>query len=415
MTEPISTDPVSLATALIRCPSVTPEEGGALVLVERTLREAGFVTRWDIFGQETGTPVTNLVARYGTRKPVLILAGHSDVVPPGPEAAWRHPPFAGIIENGFLYGRGAVDMKGGLACLVAAALRFVKQNPDFDGSILCFVTGDEEGPALHGTAKVLEAMAQRGEPFDYCLLAEPTCPDRLGTTLKIGRRGSLTGDLIVNGVQGHVAYPERAQNPIPILLRLLRVLLDENLDQVQVGRSTLFDPSHLEITTIDVGNPTPNVIPEQAKATFNIRFNDLWTAQSLAAHLHQRLKSACPENPYTLTFRHSNAPAFVTEPDAFTALVSDAITAETGEVPALSTSGGTSDARFFSQYGKVLEFGLVGQTMHQIDECVAIADLEALTRIFEDVLARYFLKEEKSSLSFKAHGNTHATANAEGG
>jgi len=380
------TSALALAQALIRCPSVTPEEGGALALIADVLASAGFSVDRPVFSQ-AGTPdVENLYARIGTDGPVLLFAGHTDVVPPG-DQPWRHGPFSGAVEDGLLYGRGAVDMKGGLACALAATLAFLAaRGPRFGGSIAFLITGDEEGPALNGTVKLLDWARVRGERFDHCLLAEPTNPNRLGEMIKIGRRGSLTGHLTVHGRQGHVAYPHLAQNPIPGLLRLAHALVAEPLD----GGTAHFDASNLEFTTIDVGNRATNVIPGEAGATFNVRFNDDWTAETLGEEIRRRLEAAAGDVRFSLDLLPSNSPAFLTKPDAFVDLLSGAIEVETGLRPRLSTTGGTSDARFIKDACPVIEFGLVGQTMHRTDECVAVADLERLSAICGRLLETYF-------------------------
>ncbi|MGU3403927.1 succinyl-diaminopimelate desuccinylase [Methylobacterium brachiatum] len=378
---------LSLAQALIRCPSVTPEDRGALDVVAQALSGAGFSVERPVFS-EPGYPDTpNLYARIGDRGPCLVFAGHTDVVPEG-DGAWRYGPFDATVADGLLYGRGAADMKGGVACMLAATLAFIaRRGGTFPGSIAFLITGDEEGPAVNGTVKLLDWARARGERFDHCLLGEPTNPGRLGEMIKIGRRGSLTGKLTVLGRQGHVAYPHKAENPIPGLLRLASALVAEPLD----GGTAHFDASNLEFTTIDVGNPATNVIPATARATFNVRFNDDWTAASLGTELRRRLEQAAGNAVrFTLDLQPSNAPAFLTQPDAFVDLVSRAIQAETGLTPTLSTTGGTSDARFIKDACPVIEFGLVGETMHQIDECVAVADIERLTAIYERVLNAYF-------------------------
>ena len=376
-----------LAQDLIRCPSVTPEDRGALDVVADALWPVGFLIERPVF-TEPGFPDTpNLFARRGDRGPCLVFAGHTDVVPAG-EGAWRHAPFDGAVADGMLYGRGAADMKGGIACMLAATRAFLeRRGPDFSGSIAFLITGDEEGPAVNGTVKLLDWARARGERFDHCVLGEPTNPGRLGEMIKIGRRGSLTGKLTVLGRQGHVAYPHKAENPIPGLLRLASALVAEPLD----SGTAHFDASNLEFTTIDVGNPATNVIPASARATFNVRFNDDWTAESLGAEIRRRLEQAAGNAVrFILDLQPSNAPAFLTQPDAFVDLVSAAIRAETGLTPVLSTTGGTSDARFIKDACPVIEFGLVGETMHQTDECVAVADLERLTAIYERVLEAYF-------------------------
>ena len=376
-----------LAQDLIRCRSVTPEDRGALDVVADALRNAGFAIERPVFS-EAGYPDTpNLFARIGQGGPCLVFAGHTDVVPEG-DGAWRHGPYDGAVDEGMLYGRGAADMKGGIACMLAATRAFLtRRGAGFTGSIAFLITGDEEGPAVNGTVKLLAWARARGERFDHCLLGEPTNPGRLGEMIKIGRRGSLTGKLTVLGRQGHVAYPHKAENPIPGLLRLASALAAEPLD----GGTTHFDASNLEFTTIDVGNPATNVIPATARATFNVRFNDDWTAESLGAEIRRRLEQAAGNAVrFALDLHPSNAPAFLTRPDDFVTLVSDAIRTETGLTPTLSTTGGTSDARFIKDACPVIEFGLVGETMHQVDECVAVADLERLTAIYERVLEAYF-------------------------
>ncbi|MDQ4136501.1 MAG: succinyl-diaminopimelate desuccinylase [Pseudomonadota bacterium] len=383
----MDTSPLALAQGLIRCPSVTPEEGGALAFLAQVLGDAGFEVHRPVFS-EPGTPdVENLYARWGTGRPYLLFAGHTDVVPPGNAERWSHDPFGGVIADGELYGRGAVDMKGGIACMVATALDFLRDHPDFTGSIGFLITGDEEGPAVNGSVKLLEWAHARGERFDHCILGEPTNPDRLGDMVKIGRRGSLTGRLVVHGRQGHVAYPHLAENPIRGLVRLLDALMAEPLDD----GTEHFGASNLEVTTVDVGNPASNVIPAEAHAVFNIRFNDTWSPESLEAELRRRLQAGAGNViRYTATFEPTNAVAFMTEPDAFVGFMVDAIEAETGLRPALSTTGGTSDARFIKSYCPVVEFGLVGQTMHQTDERVPVADLDRLAAIYRGVLERYF-------------------------
>jgi succinyl-diaminopimelate desuccinylase len=382
-----TTDPVALAQALIRCPSVTPAEGGALALLESVLTQAGYAVHRPVFS-EPGTPdVENLYARIGTQSPVFVIAGHTDVVPVGDAAAWRRDPFSGEIADGALHGRGACDMKGGLAAMIAAALRYRRDNPQAPGSIAFLVTGDEEGPAVNGTVKLLDWAHRRGERFDHCLLGEPTNPATMSDMIKIGRRGSLTGKLTVNGKQGHVGYPHLADNPIRGMVRLLAALDAAPLD----AGTQHFDPSNLEVTTLDVGNPATNVVPAQAKAVFNIRFNDVWTPDTLAAEIERRLREAAGNTVhYEIDFQPTNAVAFLTQPGPFVAMVADAVEAQTGTRPALSTTGGTSDARFIKSYCPVVEYGPVGRTMHQVDEEVAVADLVALEAITHRLLTRYF-------------------------
>jgi succinyl-diaminopimelate desuccinylase len=385
--------PLALAQALIRCPSVTPDEGGALALLAQVLGDAGFEVHRPVFSAPGMPDVENLYARFGVARPYLLFAGHTDVVPPGDKARWRHDPFAGVVEAGELFGRGATDMKGGVACMMAAALQFLTAAPDLAGSIGFLVTGDEEGPAVNGTVKLLQWAHERGERFDHCILGEPTNPEALGEMVKIGRRGSLTGRLTVHGKQGHVAYPHLADNPITGMVRLLTALEAESLD----GGTERFTASTLALTSVDVGNPASNVIPAEARASFNIRFNDRWTPESLQDEIGRRLRQAAGNAVrYTLTFEPTNAVAFLTEPGGFDFLI-NAIAAETGRRPALSTTGGTSDARFVKSYCPVVEFGLVGQTMHQVDERVAVADLDRLTAIYRGALERYFSGEGSAS------------------
>ena len=379
--------PVDLLRDLIRCPSVTPAEGGALDLLAGVLSRAGFAVERPVFSEPGMADVHNLYARIGTGRPCLVFAGHTDVVPPGDLAAWAHPPFAGTIVDGIIYGRGACDMKGGVAASVAAAVAHVARHGMPSGSIAFLITGDEEGPAVNGTAKLLAWARARGEVFDHCVLGEPTNPDALGDMIKIGRRGSLSGTLTVRGTQGHVAYPHRAANPIPPLIALMQALLAAPLD----AGTAHFDPSNLEFTSVDVGNPSTNVIPAEASARFNIRFNDRWTPDTLKTEVAARVGSGRAGTETRLDFLPCNAQAFLTEPGPFTALVARAVKAETSREPVLSTSGGTSDARFIVADCPVVEFGLVGRTMHAVDEAADVADVECLTRIYERVIATYFV------------------------
>jgi succinyl-diaminopimelate desuccinylase len=383
----MTTTAVDLCRALVRCRSVTPEDGGALGILEATLKQAGFATHRIVFS-EAGTPdIDNLYARIGTTAPFLAFAGHTDVVPVGDATNWRSDPFAGEVADGAIWGRGTADMKGGVAAFAAAACTFVARRRLPKGSIGFLITGDEEGPAINGTEKLLRWAYEKGERFDHCIVGEPTSFEVLGDTIKIGRRGCLNGTLIVAGRQGHAAYPERADNPIPKLMALLDALTAAPLDK----GTPRFDASNLEIVSVDVGNPAFNVIPAEARARFNIRFNDLWEPETLAAELRRRLDSVGMK--FALEFEPCNAPAFLTTPDSFTTLVTDAVEKKTGRRPALSTSGGTSDARFIRAYCPVIEFGLVGATAHMVDEHVAIADLEGLTEIYTAILEAYFRKE----------------------
>jgi succinyl-diaminopimelate desuccinylase len=380
-------DPIALARDLLRCASVTPAEGGALALLEKTLSEAGFSVHRVAFSEPGADNVENLYARIGIAGPHLVFAGHTDVVPPGEETRWRHPPFAGEIADGVLFGRGAVDMKGAIACELAAVLDHLAANGGKPkGSISFLITGDEEGVAVNGTVKLLRWAAAQGEKFDHCILGEPTNPKALGDMVKIGRRGSLNGTLIVTGTAGHVAYPALADNPVRRIVAIMAAVMAEPLD----AGSAHFDPSNLEFTSVDVGNKTVNVIPAEARARFNIRFNDRHTQGSLKALIEARAHAAAQGGHFGIAWEPSNADVFLTKPGPFVDMVSDAIAEVTGRRPALSTSGGTSDARFIKDYCPVVEFGLVNATMHKIDECVATADLVALTAVYRRILDRYF-------------------------
>ena len=376
-------DPVNLTAALIRCPTVTPDEGGALVLLEGVLTAAGFeCQRVDRGG------VSNLFARWGRRgaNKSFGFNGHVDVVPVGDAAAWTHDPFGAEVADGVMYGRGAVDMKSGVAAFVAAAVEFVQASPP-DGAVVLAITGDEEGPSVDGTVALLDWMASNGERMSDCLVGEPTCPERLGDMMKIGRRGSLTAWFTAQGVQGHSAYPQRAKNPMSALVALLARLEAGPLDQ----GTAHFDASTLAITTIDCGNVATNVIPSRGTATVNIRFNDAHSGASLTAWLQGHAAEVAREMGVEIGVRVSvSGESFVTPPGEFSALVARAVTAETGVKPAASTSGGTSDARFVRAHCPVVEFGLVGRTMHQVDECVAVADIVALQAIYGRVLREYF-------------------------
>ncbi len=382
------TDALSIARDLVRCRSITPADAGALGVLENLLEAAGFETHRVTFSEAGTADIDNLYARIGREGPHISFAGHTDVVPPGDEAAWTVGAFAGEVKDGLLYGRGTVDMKGGIACSVAAALQYLADHGGKPkGSISFLITGDEEDVAVNGTVKLLQWAAARGEKFDHCVLGEPSNVETLGDCIKIGRRGSQSGTLHVEGIQGHVAYPHRASNPVPDISRLIVALSDESLDH----GSAQFQPSNLEFTSVDVGNPASNVIPGQARARFNIRYNDLHTRASLRELVETRLAKATGNRiKARIVWEPSNANVFVTKPGAFTDLAVAAIEGVTGRKPELSTSGGTSDARFISQYCPVIEFGLVGQTMHQVDERTPVSDLEKLTKIYRGILDRYF-------------------------
>jgi succinyl-diaminopimelate desuccinylase len=384
----MTADPVSIARDLLRCRSVTPDEGGAIGYLQNVLSKAGFEVHRTTFAEPGTAPIENLYARIGSTRPNLMFAGHTDVVPPGDEAAWHHPPFAGDVAGDLLYGRGAVDMKGGIACFIAAALDHLAANggKPTKGSLSLLITGDEESVAVNGTIKLLKWAAERGEIFDHCILGEPSNLEVLGDTIKAGRRGSLNGTLVVTGRQGHVAYPDRADNPIRGLVTLIGALqapLDDG--------SAHFDPSNLEFTSVDVGNPTVNLIPGEARARFNIRYNDRHSQSALKTLLEQRAQAAAGGRiRYAFEWQPSNADVFLTKPGPFTDLAAAAIEEVTGRKPKLSTTGGTSDARFIKDYCPVLEFGLVGQTMHQVDERAPVKDLVTLTAIYRRIIDRYF-------------------------
>ncbi|MAU53010.1 MAG: succinyl-diaminopimelate desuccinylase [Roseovarius sp.] len=380
---PAPLDPVRLTADLIRCPSVTPEEGGALRLLETVLSEAGFAcSRVDRGG------VANLFARWGAKGAPRSFGfnGHTDVVPVGDAAAWSVPPFGGVEKDGMLWGRGATDMKSGVAAFAAAAVDFVRDTPP-DGAVILAITGDEEGEATDGTRALLDWMDIEGERMTACLVGEPTCPERMGEMIKIGRRGSLTAHVTLTGVQGHSAYPHRAKNPLPAMARLMDRLASHRLD----AGTAHFDPSTLAIVTIDTGNPASNVIPAACRATVNIRFNDAHDSASLTRWMQDALDRAAAEFGIEgkLAVRVSGE-SFLTPPGPLSDLVARAVEAETGVVPVLSTSGGTSDARFVKDHCPVVEFGLVGQTMHQVDERVEIAHIHQLKSIYTRILRDYF-------------------------
>ncbi|XOY54852.1 MAG: succinyl-diaminopimelate desuccinylase [Rhodobacterales bacterium] len=376
-------DPVALTADLVRCPSVTPDEGGALVLLEDLLTKGGFTcTRVDRGG------VSNLFARWGRQgaNRTFGFNGHTDVVPLGDEAAWTMPPFGAVIKDGYLYGRGSTDMKSGVAAFAAAALDFVTDTPP-DGAIILAITGDEEGDALDGTTALLDWMAANNESMSVCLVGEPTCPDVMGEAMKIGRRGSLNATFTVTGVQGHSAYPHRAKNPLPAVARLVDILASHELDQ----GTAHFDPSTLAVVTIDTGNPATNVIPAQTKAGVNIRFNDLHSGASLTAWMQGIADQVATDFGVRIAMQVKvSGESFITPPGPLSDLVGKAVKAETGRDPVLSTSGGTSDARFVQHHCPVVEFGLVGKTMHQVDERVAVDQIVQLKAIYGRILADYF-------------------------
>jgi len=377
-------DPAALAAELIRRPSVTPKNEGALDIVAAALEKLGFTCHRLVFGENGSDRIHNLYARSGMSRPNLCFAGHTDVVPTGAAEAWSFDPFAATLRDGALCGRGAVDMKGAIAAFIAAAQTFFEERGrDFAGSISLLITGDEEGEATNGTRKVLEWLDARGERLDACLVGEPTSAQSLGDMIKIGRRGSMTGRLTVHGTQGHTAYPHLADNAAHRLVAMLHALTTVELD----SGSAHFPPSTLQVSTIDIGNPASNVIPAAARAVFNVRFNDCWTADRLKRWLIERLDLV--EGRYTLDTVVSGE-AFLVAPGPLTERLAEAIRYVTGRSPEYSTTGGTSDARFIQAYCPVVEFGLVGLTMHKVDERVELADLSALTKIYRSFLDLYF-------------------------
>jgi succinyl-diaminopimelate desuccinylase len=384
------TDPVPLLQELIRCKSVTPAEGGALTYLEDLLSTHGFVCHRLIFREADTPDVENLFARFGSGAPHLCFAGHTDVVPEGILESWTHSPFEAEIADGFVYGRGACDMKGSVAAFAAAAIDFVRGRAKFKGSISFLITGDEEGPAINGTVKVLQWMKDNGHIPDHCIVGEPSCVDTLGDTIKIGRRGSLSFTVGVEGRQGHAAYPHKADNPIPKLARFIDRISAASLD----GGNEHFDPSTLAVTTFDVGNPAGNVIPSRATAKFNIRFSPEHSFSSLRSWVDEQIEAVKAEMGGTWSVSATEgADAFITEPGAFVGLVLDAVERETGVLPKLSTSGGTSDARFVKDYCPVLEFGPTNATIHQTDERIGVDELRATQSVYGRIIADYFSAE----------------------
>ncbi|MFD2741221.1 succinyl-diaminopimelate desuccinylase [Sulfitobacter aestuarii] len=376
-------DPVDLTAKLVRCASVTPVEAGALELLHRLLSEAGFDCAWADRGE-----VRNLFARWGSKGNERIFGfnGHTDVVPIGNEADWTMPPFGAEIKDGVMYGRGTTDMKSGVAAFVAAAVDFVRDTPP-DGAIVLAITGDEEGDAVDGTTALLDYMTAAGERMDVCLVGEPTCPERMGEMIKIGRRGSMNAHFRVIGKQGHSAYPHRAKNPLPAMMRLMDRLASHELDQ----GTEHFDASTLAVVTVDTGNKATNVIPAQCSATINIRFNDAHSGASLSGWLQAEADKVATEFAIEVGLQITiSGESFITPPGPLSDLVSRAVAAETGVTPELSTSGGTSDARFVQHHCPVVEFGLVGQSMHQVDEHVQIAHIRQLKAIYSRILRDYF-------------------------
>lgn len=382
MSKPNVIDPVNFAAELIRCPSVTPKEAGALDLLQKTLESLGFTcTRYPF------EEVDNLYARLGSTAPNFCYAGHTDVVPVGDASDWDRDPFGGQVEDGILWGRGAADMKGGIASFVAAVAANLSQGWTPNGSISFLITGDEEGPAVNGTIKVLEAITAAGEKIDHCLVGEPTNPNTLGEMIKIGRRGSLNGVITVTGTQGHVAYPDLAGNPVPVLLKILTALTTKKLDD---GNDN-FQPSNLEVTSVDVNNPAHNVIPAAAKAKFNIRFNTEHDGQDLLDWINREVANVEKnfDGKIVADLRLPGLP-FLTTPCRFTDTLSGAVESVTNRKPELSTSGGTSDARFITNFAPVVEFGLIGATIHKVNEHARVDDIQKLTEIYKRLLIDYF-------------------------
>ena len=383
-------DPLALSEALIRCPSITPEDAGALDVLEEALADIGFTCHRVSFTR-VGTPdVENLYARIGTNGPNFCFAGHTDVVPIGDRDDWTMDPFGGQVRENVLYGRGASDMKCAIACFAAAAAQFLERHgDDFKGSISFLITGDEEGPAINGTQRVLDWMGDEDETIDACLVGEPTNVAVLGDTIKIGRRGSLNGHLTVYGIQGHAAYPHLADNPVPVMVKMLSALNIEHFDD----GSEHFPHSNLEITTVDVGNTASNIIPAKAEASFNIRFNDMHMSAGLEQRLHQIIEGIAAETDtrYGLEFT-SSCEAFLVPPGPLSQVIEKAIKDVTGQTPDLSTGGGTSDARFIKDFCPVAEFGLINATAHKVDENAAVDDIKNLSEIYVAVLEGYFKK-----------------------
>lgn len=381
-------DPLNLSQALIKCPSVTPDTGEALDVLQDILSEMGFRCKQVSFSAVDTPDVNNLYAKFGHSSPNFCFAGHTDVVPVGDLEAWTVDPFGAEIKKGMLCGRGASDMKTAIACFVAAVSRFIDtRDNNFKGSISLLITGDEEGPAINGTKKLLEWITEEGDVLDACLVGEPTNPNELGDMIKIGRRGSLNGYLTVSGTQGHTAYPHLADNPIHLIVKMLETITSKELDQ----GTDHFQASTIQVSTIDVDNPATNVIPAKARATFNVRFNDLHKATDIERWLREQFDMVTnqTDSSYDLITKVSGE-AFLSPPGQLSAVLSGAVTEVIGRTPVLSTSGGTSDARFIKDYCPVAEFGMVGATMHKIDESVKLVDLEALTAIYTTTLKNYF-------------------------
>ena len=378
---------VELAKELIKFPSVTPVDAGVMKFLEKKLKKLGFKTKIIEFKEKNYKPVKNLYAKIGNKSPNFCYAGHLDVVPPGNIRDWTINPFKPLIKKGYLIGRGANDMKSSIAAFVSAVSSFLNKNDNFNGSISLLITGDEEGDAVNGTKKVVDYLKKKKEKINFCLVGEPTNPNKLGEMIKIGRRGSLTGKLIINGVQGHVAYPHRANNPCTTIIKILNEIKSIEFDK---GTKN-FQPTNLEITRINMNNNADNVIPKTAEASFNIRFNNKHSSSSIKRKLNKIFNRITKKNRSKFKIEYKvSGEAFLTKPSDITYMIQDIIKKITKVKPKLSTTGGTSDARFIKKISPCLEFGLVGKTMHKIDEAVSIKDLKKLTKIYENILEKYF-------------------------
>ena len=380
-------DEIKLSKELIRFPSITPIDAGAINFLSKKLKSLGFKCKILEFKDKKSSPVKNLYARLGTKQPNICYAGHTDVVPPGNYKDWTVNPFKPIIKNNYLIGRGANDMKSSIACFVAAVSKYLKNNPKVNGSISFLITGDEEGEAINGTKKVVEYLKKKREKINFCIVGEPTNPKKLGEMIKIGRRGSLSGNLEVAGTQGHVAYPHLSNNPINTLIAICNKLKKTKLDN---GNKN-FQPSNLEFTSIYVDNKAHNVIPSRAKTQFNVRYNDIHTATSLKKKINIAIKKICKKNKCSFKINYeANGDAFLTKPERTIYMAKKIIKKITKINPTFSTTGGTSDARFIRKISPCLEFGLVNKTMHKIDECASVAEIKKLKRIYHDILVEYF-------------------------
>jgi len=378
---------LKLAKELIKYPSITPVDAGVMKFLEKKLKKLGFKTKLIEFKEKNFKPVKNLYARLGNKSPNFCYAGHLDVVPPGDLKDWTVNPFKPSVKKGHLIGRGANDMKSSIAAFVSAISIFLNENQKFNGSISLLITGDEEGDAINGTRKVVDYLKKKKEKIDFCLVGEPTNPNKLGEMIKIGRRGSLTGKLIINGVQGHVAYPQRANNPSTTIVKILNELKNIKFDK---GTKD-FQPTNLEVTKININNSADNIIPKSAEASFNIRFNNKHSSGSIKKRLDKIFKKVCKKNKSKFNIEYKvSGEAFLTKPNSTTFLIQNIIKKITKIKPKLSTTGGTSDARFIRKISPCLEFGLVGKTMHKIDEAVSIKDLKNLTKIYQSILQNYF-------------------------